>query len=72
MGELEREYQGKVEFKVLRADNEEGRQAAMDYDFGKAMHGAAGFDSKGEHVFSLPGHSYGKAEIVAKLAELSR
>ncbi len=72
MGELQTEYEGRVKFEVLRADNDAGRQAAMDYDFGKTMHGLAAFDAKGEHVFSLPGHSYGKAEIVAKLAELLR
>ena len=72
MGELEKEYEGKVTFKVIPLQSPEAQKEIERYDFEELSHGLVGFDKSGKHTVTIPGHNFGKEEIVAKIEELLR
>jgi hypothetical protein len=66
---LVQEYEGRVRFKVLPAFDEEKRPdpELARFDFGTARHGTVAVSADGEVLFTIPGHEYGRDEIVAKI-----
>ena len=72
VGELETEYEGRINFKIISATSDAGVDATFKYDFENRRHGLVGLDKAGEAKVVMPGHSYGKADIVKKIEELLR
>lgn len=71
MSELATEYEGKVKFELIPA--EETLAAAEDiakFGFTDAKHGLVAFDSSGEAQVKIPGHSFGREEIVAAIEQV--
>ena len=65
MGELAQEYEGRAEFVVIPAEETAQRADEIElYGFTEQGHGLVAFDIRGEPVGKLPGHDYGKEEIV--------
>jgi hypothetical protein len=60
-------YAGRVEFDVREAFSDEGQVAAKTYGFGDLKHGMVGFEPDGTVAFKLPGHQFGRTEIVEKV-----
>ena len=72
VSELETEYEGRINFRIISATSDEGIDASMEYDFENRRHGLVGFDKEGEAKVVMPGHSFGKPDIEKTLAELLR
>lgn len=65
MGELEPEYEGRIQFVVIDAVETANRGAEIEeYGFTDQLHGMVGFTSDRTPVVKMPGHSFGKQEIV--------
>ncbi len=68
MGELQGEYEGRVEFKVVPA---EVTVTVLDeieaFGFTDLKHGMVVFASSGEALVKMPGHQFGRAEIVTAI-----
>ncbi len=65
MGELEPEYEGRIQFVLIPAEETAKRQDEIEeYGFTDLKHGLVGFDAQGETVVTIPGHDFGKPEIV--------
>ena len=72
MSELATEYEGKVFFNVVSGEDTQKRGDEIDsYGFTEARHGIVAFNTEGEVVSKIPGHSYGRAEIVAMIDEIT-
>ena len=72
MSELAAEYEGRINFTIEPASSEEGKAAAVEYDFGMQRHGLVGFDAAGALKITMAGHNHTKKDIDAKLQELLR
>ncbi len=71
MGELEGEYAGRIDFVVIDAEETARRgQEIEEFGFTELRHGLVGFSSAGEPLVRLPGHQFGKPEIVAAIDTL--
>lgn len=71
MGELAQEYEGRVRFEVVPAEETENRQDEIDaYGFTAQRHGLVGFDPSGAALVKMPGHMFGKEEIDAAIQTL--
>ena len=71
VGELAQEYEGRIEFVVIPAEETAQRKEEIDsYGFTALKHGLVAFSSGGEVVAKLPGHAYGKEEIRAVAEQL--
>ncbi len=57
---------------MLTAFDEAGKKAAELYGFGDSRHGMVGFEPDGEVAFTMPGHQYGRAEIIEKVEAMLR
>ena len=71
MSELATEYEGKVRFELVSP--EETLAAGEDiakFGFTDAKHGLVAFDSSGEAQVKIPGHSFGREEIVAAIEQV--
>lgn len=69
--ELEGEYQGRIDFVVIDAAETARRQQEIEeFGFTDLRHGLVGFSSSGEPLVKLPGHEFGKPEIVAAIDTL--
>ncbi|MGQ0613984.1 MAG: hypothetical protein ACT4PV_09635 [Planctomycetaceae bacterium] len=66
MSELEKEYAGRARFNVLLATGRE--EEIKRFELGS--HGLVGFDAAGEAKVKLPGHNFGRDEIVAAIGKL--
>ena len=65
MGELAQEYEGRVNFVVVPAEETAERSDEIElYGFTEKKHGLVAFTPDGDPAVKLPGHSYGKPEIV--------
>jgi len=65
VGELESEYAGRLEFNIIPAEVTAQSQADIDaFGFTEALHGLVVFDAAGEPAVKMPGHQFGKEEIV--------
>jgi hypothetical protein len=67
---LEKEYEGRVEFRVLPAEGPEGKAAAERNGWKDALHGLECADPDGRVVVHLPGHAYGREEVRARVEAL--
>ena len=66
MRELETEYQGRIDFVVIPAEETARRsQEIEEFGFTALRHGLVGFSTSGAAMVKLPGHQFGKPEIVA-------
>ena len=65
-------YAGKVRITVVEAFSDEGKAARVKYGFGDQLHGTVGIGPGGETLFILPGHQYGRDEIVAAIDKILR
>ena len=71
MSELETEYEGRVRFGLVSAEETAQRGDEIEaFGFTALKHGLVGFNGEGEAVVKMPGHQFGKAEITAKIEEL--
>ena len=71
MGELAKEYEGKVQFELVSP--QETQAAAEDlakFGFTDAKHGLVAFDSNGEAQVMIPGHSFGREVIVGAIEQV--
>ena len=71
MGELAKEYEGKVQFELVSP--QETQAAAEDlerFGFTEASHGLVAFDASGEPQVMIPGHSFGREEIVGAIEKV--
>jgi hypothetical protein len=65
------EYQGRIDFEIVPAAETARRRAEMEsYGFADAKHGLVAFTRDGEPLVKIPGHNYGKEEIVAAIKKL--
>ncbi len=71
---LTKVYDGRVKFVIKPAfDAEFDPDPDMEaYEFGGAGHGMAGVGPDGAVLFSLPGHHFGRGQIVSKVEEMLR
>ena len=66
MSDLAKEYEDRIEFKVLSARSEEGKAANERFDdFRGLKHGMVGLKLDGETAFVIPGHRYG-VDVIRK------
>jgi hypothetical protein len=66
VGELEPEYQDRVDFTIVSAAETAQRQDEIEaFGFTALKHGLVAFDAAGVPVVKLPGHQFGKDEIRA-------
>ncbi len=71
MGELEPEYEGRVDFVLIPAEETAKRPQELEaFGFTDLKHGMVGFTSDGEALVKIPGHQFGRPEIVAAIEEL--
>ena len=71
MGELKVEYEGRIQFVLIDAEETAQRGAEIDeYGFTDQLHGMVGFTSNGTALVKMPGHLFGKQEIVQAIEEL--
>ena len=71
MRELEKEYEGRVRFEIIPAEETAVRADELEeYELGS--HGLVAFDSEGVVRAHIPGHTFGRAEIVAAIEAATR
>ena len=71
MRELEIEYEGRVSFDVVSPEDTAKRAAELQqYDLGS--HGLVGFDADGVERAHVPGHQFGREEILGAIAAVMR
>ena len=63
-------YRGKVVFEILPAGGEAGRAAVKRNGWDDALHGLEALAPDGRVVGNLPGHDYGREEVVAQVEAL--
>ena len=67
MQELEPEYEGRIDFVIVEpADTETRADELEEYELGS--HGLVVFDAEGEPTAHIPGHEFGREEIVIAIA----
>ena len=71
VGELEKEYAGQVEFEIVSAEETAKRGPEIER-YGLGSHGLVGFASNGRVAATLPGHQYGRQEIVEVIESAMR
>ncbi|MAG64100.1 hypothetical protein CMO84_11325 [Candidatus Woesearchaeota archaeon] len=71
MSELATEYEGKVKFELISAEETLAAGEDMaEFGFNDAKHGLVAFDSQGEAKVKLPGHNFGREEIVSAIDQV--
>ena len=71
VGELEPEYKERVDFVLVSAEETAQRADEIElYGFTDLKHGLVGFNSEREALVKIPGHQFGKQEIVAAIHTL--
>jgi hypothetical protein len=71
VGELENEYGDEVDFVVISAAETAQRAHEIEeFGFTDLRHGLVGFTADGVPLVKMPGHQYGKPEIVAAIEAL--
>ena len=68
MGELEPEYEGRVDFVLIPAEETAERADEIEaFGFTDARHGLVIFTSAGDPSVKMPGHDFSKEEIVVAI-----
>jgi len=70
VSELGEEYAGRIVVDVRDVNTDEGKAAVEKYGWQDPKHGLVTLSPVGEMVGTLPGHTYGKDEIRAKVEAL--
>jgi len=71
VGELATEYEGRVAFEVVPAEETARRAEEIErFGFTALRHGLVGFTAGGEPLVQMPGHAFGKQEIAAQVERL--
>lgn len=71
VGELEHEYEGRIRFVVISPEETANRSEEIEaFGFTDLRHGLVGFDAAGRAQVKLPGHQFGRDEIVAAIEVL--
>lgn len=71
MRELEVEYEGRVRFEVVSPEDTAKRAAELQlYDLGN--HGLVGLDADGVEKAHVPGHQFGREEILGAIHAVMR
>jgi hypothetical protein len=71
VGELESEYAGRIDFVLIPADETAKRFDEIEaFGFKELKHGLVGFSSDRDPLVKIPGHNFGKPEIVAAIETL--
>ena len=70
--ETESPYKDDFTFQVISMGSPEGKAASEKYDWQKQGHGLVVLDADGTQRALLPGHNYGRAEILAALDKLRK
>jgi len=71
VGELEPEYEGRITFVLIPADETAERADEIEaYGFTEKRHGLVGFTPEGDPLVKMPGHNFGKEELVAAIEVL--
>ena len=71
MSELATEYEGKVRFELVGPEETLAAVEEMaEFGFTDAKHGLVAFDSQGEAKVKIPGHSFGREEIVSAIDQV--
>jgi len=70
VSELGEEYEGRLSVTILDVNTEDGQAAVEKYGWESPLHGLVTLSPDGAMVGTLPGHTYGKPEIRAKVEEL--
>lgn len=70
MRDLEKKYEGRVAFEILSATSPEGRAATERNGWKDALHGLEALAPDGRVVGNLPGHNYGREEVLAQVEAL--
>jgi hypothetical protein len=69
--ELEIEYEGRVRFEIVAPEDTAKRAAELQqYDLGS--HGLVGLDADGVEKAHVPGHQFGREEILAAIEAVMR
>ena len=63
-------YKGRVSFDILSATSPEGQAATKRNGWNDALHGLEALTPDGRVTGQLPGHDYGREEIVGKVEDL--
>ncbi len=72
VGELQPEYEGRVNLTVVSAEETKLRQQEIQrYNLDARSHGIVAFDSNGEPVASIAGHAFGEPEIRMLIAQVA-
>ena len=71
VGELEKEYEGRVEFEIVSPE-ETGRRGAelKKYHLASRGHGLVVLAATGEAVMTLAGHQFGRDEILMGIGQV--
>lgn len=71
MGELAQEYDGKVRFTLISAEETAASGETLEaFGFTEARHGLVAFTANGEALVKMPGHNFGREEIVGAIREV--
>lgn len=71
MGELEGEYEGRVRFEIVSAEETAARaDELVKYELGS--HGLVVFDPEGVPQAHIAGHEFGREEIIAAIEAVLR
>jgi len=62
VSELEREYEGKLRFSVLSMESPGAAEVAEKHELGS--HGMVALSATGDELGTIPGHDFGREEIV--------
>ena len=68
VGELEPEYTGRINFVLIPAEETAKRPDEIEgFGFTDLKHGLVGFTSDRRALVKIPGHNFGRTEIVAAI-----
>ncbi len=71
MRALAAEYEGTVKFELVSPEETLAAVEEMaEFGFTDAKHGLVAFDSQGEAKVKIPGHSFGREEIVSAIDQV--
>jgi hypothetical protein len=69
VGELQQEFTGRIDFVIVSPEETEARgDELVEYELGS--HGLVAFDAEGEVRAHLPGHEFGREEILGVIAHV--
>lgn len=72
VGELRDEFGAAIDFTIVSAEDTARRQDEIErYQLAARKHGLVAFDSSGEPVLTIAGHSFGRPELEMAVAQIA-